>query len=248
MTAKSLSFSIQLGSGGFEVARSVAEQLGYGYYDWEVTSRAAAEAGVTLDEIARAERLPSLIERMMSRFLQSANYDDSIFIPGDPSTALSGAGLAALTLDDYRKFIEEVVKELAERGAAVIAGHASQLVLAEDPSVLKVLLHAPKGKRIERLALESGLSLPDAQKAIERSDRERSEFFSKVYHVDWLSGTLYDLSLDTDRLTLERTKRLVVAAAKALSGSSAMAEVFGAQSRLWAEGAAVEPSSQTGAT
>ena len=67
MTASVIALSIQAGSGGFAVARHLAEELGYRYYDWEITSEAATRAGVTPSEVAASERVPGFFERMMRR-------------------------------------------------------------------------------------------------------------------------------------------------------------------------------------
>src|SRR5688500_16714265 len=63
MTAPVVTFSIQIGSDGYTIARTVAQRLGYRYYDWHITSAAAsaAEGG--------AEESPSLVDRMMSRLM-----------------------------------------------------------------------------------------------------------------------------------------------------------------------------------
>jgi len=47
MAASVVTFTVQLGSGGFAIAHQVAEKLGFRYFDWEITSEAAARAGET---------------------------------------------------------------------------------------------------------------------------------------------------------------------------------------------------------
>ena len=55
--ATTITVAVQLGSDGFAVARNVAEHLGFRYYDWEITSQAADEAGVLYRPVLRgAER------------------------------------------------------------------------------------------------------------------------------------------------------------------------------------------------
>ena len=85
MTAKTVTFSIEVGSGGFEVARDVAEQLKYRYYDWEIVNEIASKVGAAPDQVAAAaERLPSLAERIMQQlaFVSYASPESSL---GDPS-------------------------------------------------------------------------------------------------------------------------------------------------------------------
>ena len=51
MTAKTVTFSIEVGSGGFEIARGVAEQLKYRYYDWEIVNEIASKVGAAPDQV-----------------------------------------------------------------------------------------------------------------------------------------------------------------------------------------------------
>ena len=60
MGAQAITITLQVGSGGFVIARDLAYKLGFRYYDWEVTSQAAEEAGVSAEVLASAERVPSL--------------------------------------------------------------------------------------------------------------------------------------------------------------------------------------------
>ena len=61
MPASVISFSVETGSGGFAIARRVSDRLGFRYYDWEITSEAAARAGVSPNEVIAAERVPSFL-------------------------------------------------------------------------------------------------------------------------------------------------------------------------------------------
>jgi cytidylate kinase len=217
MTAAIVAFSVQIGSEGFTLARRVAEQLGYRYYDWEITSEAAARAGVSPTEVIAAERVPSFLERIMQRLGQvsAVSIEGS---PGltEPSPAVMSTALQAFTSEDYRQFIEKVVLELAERGDAVIVGHAAQYTLAGKSGALRVLVHGSPDRRAQRLAEEQQIDLEAALLAIRQSDKDRGELLKRVYHFDWLDAAMYDLTLNTDHLSLEAAADLVLASARAM--------------------------------
>jgi len=208
MTAGVVTFSNQMGANGGAIARAVAEKLRYRYYDWEVLSQAAAEAGVSPEvvAVAAAERTPTFMERMMRRLAAASETEEA---PASPAPRQS-----ILTSDDYRQFIEHVVRELAERGDAVIVGHASQAVLKDRPGVLRVLLLGSVDRRVARLAAVQGSSPEQAKQTVQQSDRQRFDFFRRAYHMDWLDASAYDVVLNTDRLTLELARDMIVACAR----------------------------------
>jgi cytidylate kinase len=215
MTAKTITFAVQLGSGGFAVARAVAEKLNYRYYDSEITSRAASDAGVSPATILEAEYAPSMVERILAR-LGAAGFADADL--ASPGAAGMSTAIRNLQSDQYRRFIEHVVKELTDQAEAVIVGHAGQVILGEEWGVLKVLLTGSASRRTQRLTDDEHLPAADARKLIGNSDHERVEFFKTVYHVDLLSASLYDLCLNTDSISLDSAVELIVQAALNLPG------------------------------
>jgi cytidylate kinase len=217
MTAKTITFSIEVGSGGFEIARAVAEKLKYRYYDWEIVNEIASKVGAAPDQVAAAaERLPSLAERIMQQlaFVSYASPESSL---GDPSPDTLRSALQTQSDDQYRKLIEVLVRDLGNRGEAVIVGHASQLTLANTPGVLKVLIHGSLARRQERMAAERGISPAEAEGVVKQLDKQRATFFKKVHGVDWLEASHYDLSIGTDQLELSDAEEWILSAAESLS-------------------------------
>ena len=215
MTASVISFSVQTGSGGFGIARRVSDRLGFRYYDWEITSEAAARAGVSPNEVIAAERVPCFLERMMRRLgaVSTVSLETS---PGfsEPSPAMWNTAIQSLTSDDYRHFIERVVIELAERGEAVIVGHASQSLLRDKPGVLRVLVYGSPAVRIGRLAAEQSIDRERAAALVKHSDKDRADLLKRVHHLEVLDATNYDLALNTDRVSADLATETIIAAAQ----------------------------------
>jgi cytidylate kinase len=217
MSATVVALSVQTGSGGFALAHQLAEQLGFRYYDWEITSEAAARAGVTPTDVIAAERVPGFIERVMRRLgAASAVSMDGTSVFADPSPAVWTNAMASLDSDSYRPVVERVVLELAERGEAVIVGHASQYTLRGHAGVLRVLIHGSPEVRAERLAGEQLHDVKRAAEQIKQSDKERSELLKRVYHFNWLDANMYDLTINTDQLTIDYATEVIVTAVKEL--------------------------------
>jgi cytidylate kinase len=211
MTASIVTFSTQMGSGGSRIGRAVAEKLRFRYYDWEVISQAASEAGVSPEvlAIATSERPPGFFERMMARLAGLGAGED-------PSSETASPRLSMMNSEDYRQFLEHVVQELGAQGDAVIVNHSGQVILRDLPGVLKVLVTGGFERRVARLAETQGRPPDAARKTVEDSDRQRSDYFKRVYHIEWLSMSNYDLALNTDRVSAELAADMVATAARQL--------------------------------
>jgi cytidylate kinase len=217
MSATVVALSVQTGSGGFALAHQLSEQLGFRYYDWEITSEAAARAGVSPTDVIAAERVPGFIERVMRRLgAASAVSMDGTSVFADPSPAVWTNAIASLDSDSYRPVVERVVLELADQGEAVIVGHAAQYTLRDQAGVLRVLIHGSAEARAERLAAEQSIDIKRAAELIKQSDKDRTELLKRVYHFNWLDANMYDLTINTDQLTIDYATDVIVAAVKEL--------------------------------
>lgn len=218
MTATVVALSVQTGSGGFAVAHRVSEKLGYRYYDWEITSEAASRAGVSPNDVINAERVPGFIERVMRRLgAASAVSLDGTAVFSDPSPQVWSTAIASLDSESYRPVIERVVGELADQGKAVIVGHAAQYTLRDQPGILRVLIHGSIPQRAARLSEEQSLDLKRAETLVKQSDKDRTELLKRVYHFDWLSASMYDLTLSTDRLSIDLATETIIQAVGEMS-------------------------------
>ncbi len=222
MAATTLTFAVQIGSHGYEVAQHVSRRLGFRYYDWEVTSQAAREAGVSPETVAAAsESGSSGVKRTLEKlFAAGAFVHDDSTMEG-PNAATMEAAILTLTQDDYRRFIERVVSDLGRQGNAVIVGHSSQFVLRDQPGVLKVFVCGSPARRVDRLVKDEGLAPDKAIASVQSSDKSRKDFFRQMYKADLNDASRYDLCLNTDQLSTPECVDLVIAAAKALSSGLA---------------------------
>jgi cytidylate kinase len=206
MTANVVTFAIQLGSGGFDIARDIADKLGYRYLDSEVIAQAAALAGVSPDTVAAAERWPTFVERMLERLALTTVVSEGVL----PTPPTANPATMMLTSADYRQLVEQVVQSLAAEGQCVIIGHAGQAILRNRPQVFKVLVHGSKERRTERYAIEQGIGAKEAMNQIKDADRQRIEFFKHVYNIDWLASSSYDMTINTDDVDRETAVSLIM--------------------------------------
>lgn len=200
----------QLGSGGGAIAREVARELNAPYYDKEVIGLAAARLGIS-EEVAASEVADRpLVNRLINTLLLRE--------PAETSTDSQGAATAAagrhITSTAYRSVLEEVVRELAGTGSAVIAGRAGQVILQSMPHVVHIFITAPPAARVERVMRERGIDRAAAERLIDASDQDRAGYLLAEYGAAWQSPHLYSLTVNTGQCTTATAVAAIVGAAR----------------------------------
>jgi cytidylate kinase len=168
-----ITLSRKKGTNGSEIARRVADQLGYKLYDTEDIENAAREMGFLESVKEIDEKPPSLLQKAFS------------YKP---------------TVDLDR--LDSVIYKLASQGNAVFIGRGSQILLRAFKCALRIRVTASLQKRIENL-IERGFHRDAAVRAIEKSDHDRSAFIKFAFGVDWDNPELYDLILNMDHLSVD---------------------------------------------
>ncbi len=186
--------SRQFGAGGAEVARQVAQRLGWSLVDNQLIDQVAARAGMAREEVAeREERAPGFVERL-ARTLATSMPE---FV------APEGGTLPDLTEERLKDVTDTVVAELAAAGNVVMVGRATAAVLASHPDALHVKIVAPPPYRIAQVMQRHGLDAKHAEKLIHDTDANRSRYHKQHYQRDWSDAANYHMVLNTGALGIE---------------------------------------------
>lgn len=199
--------TIAMSDGAFaeQTGRAVAEQLGFRYINSEIIDWAAGKGGVDPRDVESVEHSPPLVARVLE-FLASAPMDPTVWTDGFEPVVNPSAG--------YRSLIQQVIRETAAAGSAVIVAHAAGILLAGLPDIPRVFVAASVETRIARLQAEQQIDQREAARRIARADRERAAYRERFYHVRQESPTHYDLVVNTDTLSAGVAARVIAAAAR----------------------------------
>jgi cytidylate kinase len=130
-----ITVSREFGAGGGEVARRLAEALGWELLDRELLHRAAAIEHVPDAEL---ERLDEKALRMTDRMRLHPPHQR------------------------YMHGLTEAARQAAARGKVVLVGRGSRQLLGDMPDVFHLYLVAPLDWRVQRMALREGWSMAAA--------------------------------------------------------------------------------------
>jgi cytidylate kinase len=201
----------QVGTGGEEVARLVADSLGYRLLDYRIVQEAAVEAGVSPETIAEAQQRPSFFARIIEAIARNPGAATGQW--GEP---VNISATPILTSADYRQLVQQVVEDFASHGRVVFLGHGAQFTLADRPGVFRVLVAGSDPARIRRLMRQMACDEATARDVVQRSDRERLAYFREYFRAEWLDPASYDLTISTDRLEPRAAARIILSALEML--------------------------------
>jgi len=196
-----VAISRQFGSGGARVGRALAQRVGFRYADREILSEAARALHVEASDVeGLEERTANVWERI-----------GSLFALGAPDTPFIPPTLPAVSEAQVFHAEERVIRTIAADGKVVLVGRGAAHVLEDAPHLLRVFLHAPLDQRIALAMDEYGFTdHAEASAVVQESDASRAKFVHAITGHDWRDSTLYDISLDTGTLGLERVVDILV--------------------------------------
>jgi cytidylate kinase len=172
----------ETGARGEEIARTVAEKLGYEFIAREAIFEEIrgygeqwAKWGQEMDD-----HKPSLWER----------FD------------LSFAGFVALK--------ESIMFQHAMKNNVVLMGRGGNWMLEDVPYALRIRIMAPMEKRVENVVKKEAIDMETAREMLEEADEERSAYLKAIYHKDWTKAKFYDVVFDTGNLGEDEVVKMII--------------------------------------
>jgi cytidylate kinase len=182
-----ITVSREYGAGGGEVARRLAETLGWDLLDRELLHQAAAVEHVPDAEL---ERLDEKALTMADRWRLHPPHQR------------------------YMHGLTEAARQAATRGNVVLVGRGTRQLLGDIPDVFHLRLVAPLDWRVQRMALRENWPMEKARAQCAEVDRSRERFTRYFFGADALQPEHYDLVANSDRVPLDDVVSLVVELAR----------------------------------
>lgn len=211
-------------SRGTQIARQVAQDLGYNYFDKNILTEVARAANTTAKQISRYDEkcenglkgfLKKLFVPEFSRYLDFPYYYyPSEFLMDSYPVERDAAFDEELipTETEVLGSFQHIIEKLWKMDNVVIVGRGSQMVLADYPNTLHVRFIAPVVDRIERVMEDQGIVYPLAEKEIEAVDRQHAQYIKHCYDADWADPKHYELVLNTGVMGDEQAAKVIIAA------------------------------------
>lgn len=201
----------QFGAGGEAVGQLVARKLGADYVDKQIVFEVSRRLGLSASEVEEHDEAPDGLLRRILTALGSASVEYST----PPEVAAWSPPYADPAFDPGKAVLQltqEVVREAARGGNAVIVGRGGAYILRGAPDALHVFLHADEASRQAALEETFGYSPEQAARRMKQVDANRAAYVRQVYGHDWAHPSHYDVVLDTGRLGYQSSAAAILAA------------------------------------
>ena len=178
------------GSGGRIVAQKLAERLGFTVFHQEVLHEMAQQAKISDQMLANLdEKGLSVLEDWIASLVNRRH----------------------LWPDKYLHHLMNVVGTIGKLGQAVIVGRGANFILPAERR-FRVRIIGSREVRIQNVAREFGMTEEDAKRRVIKTESDRQAFIRKYFNADIADPTNYDLTINTDTLSITHAVDVIAAA------------------------------------
>ncbi|MBA4423416.1 MAG: hypothetical protein C0390_10040 [Syntrophus sp. (in: bacteria)] len=169
------------GSGGTEIARRLAKDLGMDLIGSRIIQQVAERADISEKIIA------SLDEKEVRR---RDFWIDSMF------------RTRHIWPDEYLRYLTKVIGTIGKQGNTIIIGRGGQFVLPPEET-FRVRFIAPREIRIRNAMRDSSTDFETAERHVYKTEADRNAFHCKHFGSDWTNPIYYDLTVNTGFMSIE---------------------------------------------
>lgn len=178
-----ISVGREFGSGGRVIAEELAKRFSLPVYNRHLITEIADKTGMTASEVEKMDEAPK--SRLTSRRVRgfSNSIEDNI---------------AEMQFDFIRK--------KAESGESfVVVGRCSESKLRDFDCLVSLFIIGDMECKIKRVMQVYELSKEEAMDFIIKKDKKRKRYHNYHVGMHWGDSRLYDLTINSSRLGLEKT-------------------------------------------
>ncbi len=189
-----ITLSREFGSGGRELGKRLADELGFAYYDREIITEIAEQTGMN----------ENYIEHTIENEVVNFKWHPLTFAKTFPQvSAISNTTVHILSLQ------HNIVREIAAKGNCVIVGRAADSVLSSY-NPYNIFVYADDESKLKRCRArasddERSQDLSDAKllKQIKQIDRNRAEYHDIISSKKWGDKSAYNICVNTTGIEIK---------------------------------------------
>ena len=191
----------QLGSGGLEIGRLLAERMNLAFYDKELLTEAARHSGICpecfqqVDEQAKRTFGGVGIFGMRFPFVGDGNTSYNSMISGDNLFLIQS---------------ETIVKLAENEQGAVFVGRCADYVLRDRTDVVSIFITANDNDRVRRLIERKGYTESEAQDMMRKISKQRAAYYDYYAGRPWGVASSYDICINSSLLGINGTVDAII--------------------------------------
>ena len=189
----------QVGAGGQEIGRMLAQDFEAKFYDRELLNLAAKESGFS--------------EKIFKQNDEKKGFLRGLFNIQAPHM-IGGLYGSNFSQDSLFQFQSDAIRKAAGEGSCVFLGRCADYILRDFDNVVNVFITASMDFRVELVSKVKGLDAEHARRLIEQVESRREQYYNYYTGKKWGAAESYDLCVDASLLGLEDTEKLSVEVAE----------------------------------
>ena len=183
-----ITISREFGSGGREIGKRLADELGLAYYDGEIITLIAKETGMSEE----------YIQNISEKGVYPYTYQFAkSFLNSSP---VQNSQIQVLVKQN------EIIKKIAQKGNCVIVGRAANAILKGEDTI-DLFIYADMKSKVARCKQKAdeneNLSDKELEKKIIEVSKNREKVHNVVSNEEWGKKENYDLCINTSGVDIK---------------------------------------------
>jgi len=175
-----ITISREYGSGGHEIGKYIAKELGVAFYDKELIDLTSQKTGYTHEYIQENEQ--KLTNSLLyDLYEQNFNYVNDELPPKDVLFLIQS----------------KIIRDICEKESCVIVGRCANFILKDHPNCINVFIHANNEYRKDKINKIYKVKSPFGDNDLKDSDEKRANYCMHFTKKDWRDATNYHITLDS---------------------------------------------------
>ena len=185
----------QVGAGGQEIGRMLAQDFNAKFYDRELLNLAAKESGFS--------------EKFFKQNDEKKGFIRGLFNVQSPHLTGSSMYGSNFSQESLFQFQSDAIRKAAEEGSCVFLGRCADYILRDFENVVNIFITASMDFRVGIVSKVKELDADHARKLIEQVESRRAQYYNYYTGKKWGAAESYDFCIDASILGLEETEKLI---------------------------------------
>lgn len=192
-----ISVGRQLGSGGCEIAKKLAVDLGCKFYDRELINMAAERSGFNPKIFEQQDESHGTLKTLFGAFSGRLGRMFNEFYSN------------SMSQEELFQIQSEVIFKAAKTENCVFVGRCADYILRNKQGLFSVFITADDADRVRVVAERQKCSESEARRYIERCESQRAAYYNFYTSKKWGAAASYDLCVNSSMLGWEGTAELI---------------------------------------
>lgn len=192
-----ISVGRQLGSGGCEIAKKLAADLGCKFYDHELINMAAERSGFNPKIFEQQDESHGTLKTLFGAFSGRLGRMFNEFYSN------------SMSQEELFQIQSEVIFKAAKTENCVFVGRCADYILRNKQGLFSVFITADDADRVRVVAERQKCSESEARRYIEQCEARRAAYYNFYTSKKWGAAASYDLCVNSSMLGWEGTAELI---------------------------------------